>query len=68
MNALSDHKAENHMIKKGFVSFIAPLLNMLCATERNYGYAKEYLTILLIGMIFYVFNNFFYFIPFIDVG
>ena len=37
--------------------FIDPLLNMLCATERNYGYAKEYLTILLIGMIFYVFNN-----------
>jgi Na+-driven multidrug efflux pump len=37
--------------------FMDPLLGMLCATERNYGYAKEYLTVLLIGMIFYVFNN-----------
>lgn len=37
--------------------FIDPLLHILCATDRNYGYAKEYLTVLLIGMIVYVLNN-----------
>ncbi|MBO5552531.1 MAG: hypothetical protein J5966_11305, partial [Lachnospiraceae bacterium] len=37
--------------------FIDPLLKILCATERNYGYAREYLTVLLMGMVFYVVNN-----------
>ena len=37
--------------------FIDPLLFMLCATERNYGYTREYLMVLLIGMVFYVLNN-----------
>ncbi|MCR5604078.1 MAG: SDR family oxidoreductase [Lachnospiraceae bacterium] len=37
--------------------FIDPLLKILCATERNYGYARDYLAVLLMGMVFYVLNN-----------
>ncbi len=37
--------------------FIDPLLKVLCATERNYGYARDYLAVLLMGMVFYVLNN-----------
>ncbi len=36
--------------------FIEPLLVFLSATEENHGYAKEYLTVLLAGMVFYVLN------------
>ena len=35
--------------------FIDPLLKILCATEGNFGYAKDYLRILLMGMVFYVY-------------
>ena len=37
-----------------FLFFVDPLLKALCATTENFGYAKEYLIILLIGMVFYV--------------
>lgn len=36
------------------IIFINPLLFVLCATEDNLGYAREYLIVLLSGMVFYV--------------
>ena len=36
--------------------FIDPLLKLLCATEGNFMYAKEYLRVLVAGMVFYVIN------------
>ncbi len=39
-----------------FLLFSDQLLVFLCATEENFGYAKEYYTVLVAGMIFYVMN------------
>lgn len=36
--------------------FTEPLLKILSATKENHQYAKEYLTVLLSGMLFYVLN------------
>lgn len=36
------------------IIFIDPILVFLCATAENTGYAKEYLLVLLAGMVFYV--------------
>lgn len=36
------------------IIFIDPILYFLCATTENFGYAKEYLLVLLAGMVFYV--------------
>jgi len=36
------------------IIYVDKLLLFLCATEENFGYAKEYLLVLLTGMVFYV--------------
>jgi Na+-driven multidrug efflux pump len=38
------------------IIFIEPLLKLLCATPENHAYAKEYLTVLLMGAVFLVLN------------
>ena len=38
------------------IIFIDPLLKLLSATPENYGYAKEYLMVMLIGAVFPVLN------------
>lgn len=38
------------------IIFINPLLKLLCATPENFGYAKEYLLVILAGAVFPVLN------------